>query len=132
MRTLILLFAISTAWAQKPKAIPGGFDLPNGWRITPVGKAIPTEDLLLNIVLAPDGKSMVALHSGFNPHGLVVIDTAKEQAVQRIPLKSSFLGLAWHPGGNKLCVAGGNASGRRKLTKAPIYVFGAERGHIAA
>ena len=29
--------------------IPGGYSLPNGWRITPAGKAIHTEDLILNL-----------------------------------------------------------------------------------
>ena len=42
---------------QLPKHIPGGFDLPNGWRITPAGKAIATiEDLVLNLVVSPDGR----------------------------------------------------------------------------
>ena len=35
--------------AQPPHPIPGGFSLPNGWRITPVGKAINTEDLILKL-----------------------------------------------------------------------------------
>jgi hypothetical protein len=48
---LIAFWAIH-AWAQLPKPIQGGYDLPNGWKITPAGRAI------------------VALHSGFNPHGL--------------------------------------------------------------
>ena len=95
--------------AQKTQPLPNGYALPNGWRITPIGKAIPTEDMLLGLLPSPDGK--------------VVIDIATEQAKQRIPLRSAFLGLSWNPAGDKLYVSGGNANGRR-ATLAPIYVFG--------
>ena len=60
---------------------------------------------MLNVSLAPDHKSVVALHAGFNPHGLVVVDTHSEEAIQRISLKSAWLGLAWHPGGNEVLAA---------------------------
>jgi DNA-binding beta-propeller fold protein YncE len=105
--------------------------LPNGWRITPLGKAIHTEDMLLNIVPAPDGRAVIATHGGFNPHGLVVMDTATEDAVQRIRLKSAWLGLAWAPDGKRLFVSGGNANGRQP-TKAPVYVFNYSAGKLSA
>lgn len=69
--------------ADLPGPIEGGYYLPNGWRITPLGKAIPTEDMLLNIVPAPDGKAMITVHGGFNPHGLVVIDAKTDEAARR-------------------------------------------------
>src|SRR5258708_7317447 len=84
---------------QLPHATASGYELPNGWRLTPLGRAIPTEDMVLNVSVAPDHKSVVALHSGFNPHGLVVVDAHSEEAAQRIRLKSAWLGLAWHPHG---------------------------------
>src|SRR5277367_263462 len=65
---------IGEATQQSPKYIQGGFDLPNGWRITPAGKAIATiEDMVLNTVVSPDGKIIVATHSGYLPHGIDVI-----------------------------------------------------------
>jgi YVTN family beta-propeller protein len=118
----LMLACLSLSAGELPHAIAGGFELPNGWRITPLGKAIPTADLLLNLVTAPDGKAVIATHGGYNPHGLVVIDAGSETAVQRIPLKSAWLGLAWQPGGKKLFVSGGNANGRVP-SAAPIYVF---------
>ena len=108
---LALFLAGGLAAQQLPHAIPGGYDLPNGWRLTPLGRAIPTEDMVLNVSLAPDRKAVVALHSGYNPHGIVVVDTRSEEAVQRIPLKSTWLGLAWAPNGKRLYVSGGNANG---------------------
>jgi len=63
-----------------PQSIPGGFDLPNGWRITPAGTPIAeTEDMALKMTLARDGRAVIATHSGYNPHGLVVIDTRSNQ-----------------------------------------------------
>ncbi len=124
------VFVAPSGSQQLPHAIPGGFELPNGWRLTPLGRAIQTEDMVLNVSAAPDRKSVVALHSGFNPHGLVVVDARSEEAVQRIPLKSAWLGLAWSPNGKRLYVSGGNANGR-KPTLAPIYIFDYENGRLS-
>ena len=86
--------------------------------------------MVLNVSVAPDRKAVVALHSGFNPHGLVVVDARSEEAAQRIPLKSTWLGLAWHPNGKRLYVSGGNANGRNP-TRAPIYIFDYENGRLS-
>ncbi|MEZ5401306.1 MAG: bifunctional YncE family protein/alkaline phosphatase family protein [Bryobacteraceae bacterium] len=131
MRLTVLMLLGAALFAQtKPQPVEGGYFLPNGWRITPAGKPIPTEDMVLNVVAAPDGKAVIATHGGFNPHGLVVIDTARGEAVQRIPLKSAWLGLAWNPAGDKLYVSGGNAQSRRDPSRAPIYVFGYKAGRL--
>jgi YVTN family beta-propeller protein len=126
-----IVAASAMLFAQAPHPIPGGYSLPNGWRITPVGKAIPTEDLILNLTSSKDGKVIIAQHGGFNPHGLLVIDTATEKPVQRIGLLSAWLGLAWSADGSKLYVSGGNASGNRHNKEvAPIYVFGYSAGRL--
>src|SRR5262252_3411719 len=115
-----------------PQTIPGGFDLPNGWRITPAGTPIAdTEDMVLKMTLAPDGRAVIATHAGYNPHGLVVIDTRNHQVVQRIGLKSTWLGLAWSLDGRTLYVSGGNANGNKvKPTLAPIYEFTYNAGRL--
>jgi YVTN family beta-propeller protein len=125
---------IGETTTQTPQQISGGFDLPNGWRITPAGKPIvETEDMVLKMVVAPDGKAMIASHSGYNPHGLVVIDTRTHTAVQRIGLKSAWLGLAWAPDGKTLYVSGGNANGTKvKRTLAPVYEFSYNNGRLSA
>jgi len=120
------------AAAQPPHPIPNGYDLPNGWRITPTGKAIHTEDLILNLTASKDERVVVALHSGFNPHGLLVIDNKTDEPVQRIPLHSSWLGMALSNDGAKLYVSGGNASGNRHRNDvAPIYVFSYGNGRLS-
>ncbi|MBM3783430.1 MAG: hypothetical protein FJW30_03670 [Acidobacteria bacterium] len=106
-------------------------ELPNGWRISPIGKAVQTEDLLLRILPAPDGKALVATHGGYNPHGLVVLDPSTEEAVQRIPLRSAWQGLAWSHDGKRLFVSGGNAAHRRDAKVAPVYVFDYANGRLS-
>ena len=112
--------------APPAPALMEHYTLPNGWRISPIGTQVDTEDLVLNIAVAPDGQSVVALNSGYNPHGLVVIDARTHLPVQRVALDTSWLGLAWHPRGDKLYVSGGN----RLKSKAPILVFGYEAGRL--
>ena len=114
--------------AELPGPFEGGYNLPNGWRITPMGKVVHTEDLPLNIVATPDGASMISVQGGFNPHGLVVIDYKTNEAVQRIPLPTAFLGLAWAPNKTTLYVSGGN---NRKGPRAPIYVFDYKEGRLS-
>jgi YVTN family beta-propeller protein len=125
---------IGDATQQGPKYIPGGFDLPNGWRITPAGKAIATiEDLVLNTVVSPDGKIIVATHSGYLPHGIDVIDVKTRKLVQEIPLKTTWLGLAWSSDGHTLYVSGGNATGAKNIagSMAPIYEFAYKDGRLS-
>ncbi len=131
----VLFLAAAAAYsllAQAPHPVPGGYSLPNGWTITPVGKAIHTEDLILNLVASKDERVVVAQHGGFNPHGLLVIDTAKKEAVQRIGLSSAFLGMAWSHNGSRLYVSGGNASGPKHTRDvAPIWVFDYANGKLS-
>jgi YVTN family beta-propeller protein len=130
--TTLLLVVTSVLMSQeKPHPIAGGYALPNGWRITPLGKAIVTEDMLINEVLSPDGRVVVGLHAGFNPHGLVVVDTQNDEVVQRIPVNTAWLGMAWSPDGKRLYVSGGNANGKKTQVRAPIYVFGYRDGRLS-
>lgn len=108
--------------ADLPGPVDGGFKLPNGWQITPVGVAIPTSDLITNLLPTPDGRFMVGLTSGYNPHELHVIDNATGERVQRVPVPISFMGLAWSPDGGSLYVSGGNNKSNKGI-RAPIYVF---------
>lgn len=109
-------------------AFDGGYLLPNGWRLTPPAKSIPTEDLVLNIQPSPDGKVMVATHGGYNAHGLVVFDAESGQEIQRIPLPTAWFGLSWNPKGDRLFVSGGN---NKKKSRAPVYVFAYSEGRLS-
>jgi YVTN family beta-propeller protein len=132
MRFLITLALCAIpVFAQLPHPTQGGYDLPNGWKISPAGRAVVTEDMVLKVIASPDGRAIVALHSGFNPHGLVVIDAKTQEAVQKIRLKSAWLGMAWSPDGKTLYVSGGNANGKVDPQRAPIYEFSYADGRLS-
>ena len=131
MRISLLLILAPLLGAQTPQSIPGGYDLPNGWRITPSGRHVATSDYVLNLTNAPDGRNVIALHSGYNPHGLVVVDRRNVEATQKVALKSSWYGLAWGPDAKTLYVSGGNAESRQNPTPAPIYAFTFENGRLS-
>jgi YVTN family beta-propeller protein len=95
-----------------PTHFADGSDLPNGWRITPAGKAVAEMgDLVLNLISSPDGKVIVSVNSGFLPHAVDVFDARTHAKIQHIGLTSTSLGMAWSPDGHTLYVSGGNASG---------------------
>ncbi|HYZ87245.1 MAG TPA: alkaline phosphatase family protein [Bryobacteraceae bacterium] len=122
-KILLLPLLLGALSAQTPGPISNGYALPNGWRITPIGKQLPTEDLILRLTLSPDRRTVVASHGGFNPHGLVLVDAKTDEVVQRIPMRSAWLGLAWNENGSKLYVSGGNSESRRNPAKGVISVF---------
>src|SRR5260370_34392594 len=100
--------------------------------ITPYGKEIVTEDLILKLTQSKDEWVVIAQHGVFNPHGLLVIDALTEEPVQRIGLHSAWLGLAWSGNGSKLYVSGGNARGPRHTSGVPpIYVFRYPNGRLS-
>ena len=132
---LALAFATLTAAvapAQTPRATGDGYLLPNGWRLSPVGRHVTLADYVLNLTPSPDGRSLVALHCGHGPHGLAVIDPATLEIRQQVPLRSAWLGLAWAPDGRTLYVSGGNATSRTAPAVAPVYAFEFHDGRLSA
>ncbi len=124
-----LLFAFSAS-AQVPRPIEGGWFLPNGWTITPVGEHLPAKDAVLNLALSPDGKHMAALSCGYNEHEVLLIDTQTGKAVQRLVLPTAWLGLAWAPNGETLYVSGGNRK-QEKAKAAPVFAIPFEKGKLS-
>jgi YVTN family beta-propeller protein len=125
----VVVFAALVAQDQ-PHKIAGGFALPNGWTITPVGKSIPTQDMLLSLTLAPDGRSVVGVNAGYNDEGVIVLNTATEEMTQFIKLPVVWFGVAWSPDGKRLFVSGGNGTGSRPRP-APIRVYDYADGKVS-
>lgn len=126
--------AIGQPTTARPHAIPGGFDLPNGWRITPAGATVADlNDLILKLAPSPDGKVIAAINSGYLPHGVSLIDARTHRLIQTVPLKTTWLGLAWSADGKTLYVSGGNANGEKKEAGsiAPVYALDYRDGRLA-
>ena len=138
----------STDVKRLPRHFAGGSDLPNGWHITPAGKTIASMgDLITNLTVSPDGRILVSVNSGYLPHGIDVFDARTQKHLQRIELRSTFLGMAWSPDGHSLYVSGGNAkwtpdfhtqyrdnlpgSSNKDVAGAPIYEFSYDNGRLS-
>ena len=94
---------------MRPGLKPDEHLLFNGWGVTPAGEQVPTTDLALKLVLAPDGKKLLAVHGGFNEQGVTVIDIATRKTTQFLPLNKSWNGLAFSKDGKQFFVSGGNS-----------------------
>jgi len=81
----------------------------NGWGIAPAGDAVPTTDLPLKLVLAPDHKYLLAVHGGFNQHGVTIVDLATRKETQFLPLDAAWNGLAFTADGRQFFVSGGSS-----------------------
>ena len=99
----------SSALRAKPGLTPNTNLLFNGWGMTPVGEHVPTTDLPLKLVVAPDKQRLVAVHGGFNRHGVTLIDIATHKETQFIPLPKTWNGLVFSADGKKFFVSGGDS-----------------------
>jgi YVTN family beta-propeller protein len=130
---LMIIMVLTTGCAAFADDFPGplenGYQLPNGWKITPVGKSIETMDYVLNLQPAPDGRVVVGVNGGFNGHGLTVISTKTGEKIQKIPLATAWFGLAWNPAGDQLYVSGGNST--KEGVRAPVYIFSYKDGLLS-
>ena len=84
--------------------------LPNGWRISPAGQIVQAGDGVVDFTVSPDGAKIIALHAGYNPHGLAVMDRRTARISQTISLASAWIGMAWGPNGGELFVSGGTGN----------------------
>src|SRR6188474_1706920 len=109
---LVLVFA-ATGIAQEKPSFAGpsetGFLLPNGWRLTPAGKHLVTNDLPLNIIPLKDGKHVLIATSGYNRHELVLADITADapKAISTADVRQSWFGLAMDKTESKIWWSGG-------------------------
>ena len=78
----------SSALRARPGLRPNTSLLFNGWGMTPAGEHVPTSDLALKLVVAPDKQRLVAVHGGFNRHGVTLIDIITRKETQFIVTSS--------------------------------------------
>ena len=113
-RTLILfqLFLIGCAvnlYAQTLKEIEShAVTLPNGWRLTPVGKLLPLGDLPLNIAISPSKKLAAITNNGESDQTIQLVDIEKEVILDSIIIGKAWLGLTFSDNGKYLYASGGN------------------------
>jgi DNA-binding beta-propeller fold protein YncE len=89
--------------------------LPNGWRIAPVGRHLDAGDLPLAMALHPDGRHLVVVDNGWSKPSLRVVDLERWQVIQNLPVDNAWLGLVWHPDGERLFSSGAADNSIREI-----------------
>ncbi len=82
--------------------------LPNGWKLTPVGKLLPLGDLPLNIAVSPSKKLAAVTNNGESDQTIQLVDIEKQEILDSIIIGKAWLGLAFSDDGNYLYASGGN------------------------
>jgi hypothetical protein len=84
-----------TPKATWPGATKDGFLLPNGWRLSPVGRHVTITDVPLNIILLSDNRHALMASNGDNSHDLALVRLTDEpKIVSRETARQSWFGLA--------------------------------------
>ncbi|MFL6352905.1 MAG: phosphoesterase [Bryobacteraceae bacterium] len=108
--SMVLLALVASVGASRRQV------LPQGWRITPVGKHTPLMgDFPARILLSPDGSQLVVLTSGFHHQGVTIIDARSEKIVSSTNLGKAYGDMALDVRSKRLFVCGGGAVDDAKL-----------------
>lgn len=82
--------------------------LPNGWKLTPVGKLLPLGDLPLNIAISPSKKLAAITNNGESDQTIQLVDIDREVILDSIIVGKAWLGLTFSADGKYLYASGGN------------------------
>jgi len=106
---LSLISVVSPVNGQSLKEIEANrASLPNGWKLTPVGKMLPVGDLPLNIAVSPSGKMLAVTNNGQSDQGIQLIDPENMTVLDSVVTAKSWLGLTFSRDGKYLYASGGN------------------------
>ncbi len=109
---LIVCFLITiSSQAQLKQTV-----LPNGWKLSPIGKQLPLEDLPLNIVISPNKKLAAITNNGQSTQGIHLIDVANQKILDYSTTPKSWYGLAFSGDNKFLYASGGNDNWILKYT----------------
>jgi YVTN family beta-propeller protein len=106
---IVLLACTVTLSAQTVNGLDShAVTLPNGWKLTPVGKLLPLGDLPLNIALSPSKKLAAITNNGESDQTIQLVDVEHEVILDSIIIRKSWLGLTFSSDGKYLYASGGN------------------------
>ena len=96
--------------AQTPGKIEktGQVLLPNGWKLSPAGRALPLGDLPLNMQVSASGKLMAVTNNGQSTQSIQLIDPKNERQLDEKIVGKAWYGLAFSHDEKKLYASGGN------------------------
>ena len=82
--------------------------LPNNWKLSPIGKQLPLEDLPLNIVVSPNKKYAAITNNGQSTQGIHLVDIAKQTILDYVTTPKSWYGLSFSADNQFFYASGGN------------------------
>ncbi len=82
--------------------------LPNGWKLTPVGKSLPLGDLPLHLSVSPSKKYIAVTNNGQSVQSIQLIDAKSEKILDTKIIDKSWFGLAFSADEKYLYASGGN------------------------
>jgi YVTN family beta-propeller protein len=100
----------SVSYGQLPGKIQqtGQVLLPNGWKLSPAGHALPLGDLPLNMQLSPSGKLLAVTNNGESTQSIQLIDPKTEKQLDERIVGKAWYGLAFSHDEKMLYAGGGN------------------------
>jgi len=105
--------------------------LPNGWKLSPVGKMLTVGDLPLNIAVSNSGKMLAVTNNGQSDQSIHLIDSEKMEVIDSVVIAKGWLGLTFSKDEKSLYASGGNDNWimkyqikDRKLVPSDTLVFG--------
>jgi YVTN family beta-propeller protein len=114
MKTKLLSLTISlllsaNLFAQVPgKTSTGQVLLPNGWKLSPAGRALPLGDLPLNLQLSASGRLLAVTNNGQSTQSVQLIDPKTEKLLDQRIVAKSWYGLTFSHDEKFLYASGGN------------------------
>src|ERR1700741_4744669 len=108
--TVILFITVLQVQAQLPGKIEqtGQVLLPNGWKLSPAGTALPLGDLPLNMQLSASGRLLAVTNNGQSTQSIQLIDPKNEKLLDERVISKSWYGLAFSHDEKLLYASGGN------------------------
>jgi YVTN family beta-propeller protein len=82
--------------------------LPNGWKLSPAGRQVPTGDLPLNIMISSRGSYMAIINSGYSTQSIQLFSPRTSKQLDSIIIDKSWYGLAFSKDEKTLYASGGN------------------------
>ena len=106
--TILLIINVSLAQIPGKIAKTGQVLLPNGWKLSPAGHALPLGDLPLNMQISASGRLMAVTNNGQSTQSIQLIDPKNEKQLDERIIKKSWYGLAFSHDEKMLYASGGN------------------------
>jgi len=88
--------------------LPNQKRLPNGWKLSPVGRSFPLGDLPLNIAVSKSQKFMAVTNNGQSVQSIQLIDPKSEKILHTLTIPKSWYGLKFSADEKFLYASGGN------------------------